>query len=230
MFPLRWLLLGLLGAAALGAPTVIVVLANRQEMPDILRTLGSSTAAAWVQGVGSLVAVVVALYVPQRERWLARQDRDTQRLGVMTSRRADTGHLQVEFAYDPESRNVGYEVRVKLLDPKDAFLVRAIRHTVYQTAGGQPYTAVNADSLKDLGRSVRAAFGWTYSDPDQRLRADVLIGAGDHMLDQAEISVEVWTAANPRRLLRSRMFVSPSIEPPRLYGQLPMSPMEGNSL
>lgn len=230
MFRLRWLLLSLALAVALAVPTIIVVIANWQQMPAIMKALGSPTSAAWVQGVGSLVAVAVALYVPLRERHLAREERDARRLSVVTTRRDDIRYLQVEFAYEPEDRNVGFEVRARLVTPDDAVLVRAIRHTEHQIAGGRSFTAVNADNIKDLGRAVRVALGWLASDPDEKLRADIWIGKASGEVEHAELDVAIWTTANPRRLLRRRFAVSPSVEPPRTYGVLPMSPVEGSSI
>lgn len=58
-------------------PLVVSVIANWQLMPEALHRMGGQTAAAWVQGVGTVVAVMVAVAIPQFQRRQGIRDRRT---------------------------------------------------------------------------------------------------------------------------------------------------------
>jgi len=50
------------------APLVLGVMAQGDKMPVVLKALGGSVAASWMQAIGSVVAIGVAIWLGQRQK------------------------------------------------------------------------------------------------------------------------------------------------------------------
>jgi hypothetical protein len=196
-------------AYALLVPGVLGLLANLDHLPMILHRLWNSTTAAWVQAVGALVGIGIAIYLPWNDRKIDREERASSRLQITTSRRADSGLLQVHFRYDPEQKHSGLEIVVSIVSPKSAYLFDGQRVLTYSTAGGRPFMRAEINSIERRSEvSVLLTCG--FGDPDDALRAVIFVaGPEGWAIDRAELDVSVRTTADAQQLMARRLWVSP---------------------
>jgi hypothetical protein len=137
------------------APIVFGMLAFWPQMPTVLHRLGSQTTAAWVQGIGSLLAICAAIGIAQHQAALARRDAE---------RRA-------QEARNAAARQLGTLVRIAA----NALEVRLIDDEVMP-----PPEWIEADDFNEVRHEsnltivVKALQRFPLNDLDERLTTTLL--------------------------------------------------------
>lgn len=134
-----------------------------------------------------------------RKAWLETRDR----LTVRTTRVGDAG-LTAFVSYRPPTHHAGLKVRVTAVRPAEARVAALLR------SEKEALRDSIERAVQQLGaeRTTEARLLRLASDPEGLFRAEVYVTGIDPDAPTAEIEVEVWSTAHPRRLIRDRLKIS----------------------
>jgi hypothetical protein len=170
---------------------------------------GSGT---WLAGLSTFAAVVTSLVIARsgslRDAREKRQQ-DRERLSITTSRRAVHECLQLAMVYQPRERYSGIEAKVRVIGPKNAFLIEAVRRSVSQ--GERQWVEINIGRIA-REKQMTVPFGWLFGDPDDALRGAIFVANGpddELRIDSAEIEISIFHTGAAKPLTSLRCWVSP---------------------
>jgi len=142
-----------------------------------------------------------AVLVPARERRIAAKAAAQNRLSVYSAKSLYPGHLRIEVRYRPEHLNVGLEARVRVHNSGLELL-----------PGLKVSPAAGRYVLDDLTKqgSKEAKIRLTRDSYDLKPFTGGVLVRGPMSWDlRGEVTVEIWTDADPTMLTENKFAVSP---------------------
>lgn len=164
------------------------------------------TVAAWVQGIGALVGLAVAIYLPWADRQRSNARELAARFGLM-SERDHNDMLAVTISFTPDRRNSGLVAEVTLLDPPPLALLLASRGVTQQVNGRYQFSVIARPEPSK--RTVRVGLGRVAGEPDDGTqRGAFLITTPDGPEpDSARLRVRIISTADDKVIYQENVAV-----------------------
>jgi len=162
---------------------------------------------AWLQAVGSLVALAIAVGVPIVQRYVERRDKLLAALQLEVARLNIIGLTSVKLRWRPLSSHAGASATLRVLKPNSVTVARGKRRPLPHSG------TVDADPDSAFEEKAAVSLSRVRTDPDDGtvfgcfFLADVTT---DLSPPRVKIQLTVTDTATMRRVLRRSLWISPA--------------------